>query len=305
MRSYSRFGLEIGRTVNGKETASETECVLFPRPSFFSKTKNAPALANEPFDGSIVQSVPVSENAPVEIHKPSRRERREASAERAKKKAELVHSFRTTFGTTSILTFASRRRAKPWVPSSTSSTTSTMTQVKDDHIKREDTLKMFYDIPNIRTTIAVRQPTVLQWKSSQEGMILLQTFQPDSWIGLSMLKMLQFGRKELIRSCMLDPQRELPARPNWGSRDSSDRGANSQSNSSSQRREQSGPRGKKEQADDHHPGRASREEEPTSRWDSFGVLGLGLDATEMEVKTAYRMLALQNHPDKIDLNELA
>ena len=81
--------MHIGRTVNGKETASKTECVFFPRPSFFSKTKNAPALANEPFDGSIVQSVPVSENAPVEIHKPSWRERREASAERAKKKAEL------------------------------------------------------------------------------------------------------------------------------------------------------------------------------------------------------------------------
>ncbi|EJK66850.1 hypothetical protein THAOC_12184 [Thalassiosira oceanica] len=46
-------------------------------------------LANEPFDGSIVQSVPVAENAPVEIHKPSWSERREASGERAKKKAEL------------------------------------------------------------------------------------------------------------------------------------------------------------------------------------------------------------------------
>ena len=33
-----------------------------------------------------------------------------------------------------------------------------MTQVvKEDQIKREDTLKMFYGIPNIRTTIAVRQ----------------------------------------------------------------------------------------------------------------------------------------------------
>ncbi|EJK69977.1 hypothetical protein THAOC_08706 [Thalassiosira oceanica] len=65
---FARFGLEmhIGRT-----------------------TKNVPALANEPFDGSIVQSVPVAENAPVEIHKPSWRERREASAERAKNKAEL------------------------------------------------------------------------------------------------------------------------------------------------------------------------------------------------------------------------
>ncbi|EJK64055.1 hypothetical protein THAOC_15248 [Thalassiosira oceanica] len=59
------------------------------RQSFFSKKENAPALANEPFNGSIVQSVPVAENAPVEIHKPSWRERREASAERAKKKAEL------------------------------------------------------------------------------------------------------------------------------------------------------------------------------------------------------------------------
>ncbi|EJK56581.1 hypothetical protein THAOC_23504, partial [Thalassiosira oceanica] len=66
------------------------------------------------------------------------------------------------------------------------------------------------------------------------------------------------------------------------------------------------------------------EEEPTSRqwnpesqkvsdgtfFDSFGVLGLGLDATEMDVKTAYRMLALQYHPDpdkntRTALNELA
>ena len=88
---FACFGLEmhIGRTANGKETASKTECVFFPRPSYFSKKKNAPALTNEPFDGSIVQSVPVAKSAPVEKHTPSFWERREASAERAKKKAEL------------------------------------------------------------------------------------------------------------------------------------------------------------------------------------------------------------------------
>ncbi|EJK60033.1 hypothetical protein THAOC_19683 [Thalassiosira oceanica] len=45
-----------------------------------------------------------------------------------------------------------------------------MTQVKvqDDHIKREDSLKMFYDITNIRTTIALCQLSFIGWKSSQE-----------------------------------------------------------------------------------------------------------------------------------------
>ena len=115
--------------------------------------------------------------------------------------------------------------------------------------------------------------------------------------------------KELIR-CMLDPQRELPARPNWGSRDSSNRGANSQSISPGQGREQSGPR--QGRTGRRPPPRASREEEPTSRqwdpegvgrnlFDSFGVLGLGLDATEMDVKTAFRMLALRYHPARMTL----
>ena len=45
--------------------------------------------------------------------------------------------------------------------------------------------------------------------------------------------------------------------------------------------------------------------EPTERvgrnlFDSFGVLGLGFDDTEMDVKTAFRMLALRYHPDKND-----
>ena len=88
---FARFGLEmhIGRTVNGKETASKTECVFFPRPSYFSKKKELPVLSNEPFSGLIVESEPVTENALVDKHKPSWRERREASAERARKKAEL------------------------------------------------------------------------------------------------------------------------------------------------------------------------------------------------------------------------
>ncbi|EJK66386.1 hypothetical protein THAOC_12700 [Thalassiosira oceanica] len=199
-----------------------------------------------------------------------------------------------------------------------------MTQVKDDHIKREDTLKMFYNLPNIRTTIAVRQLSFIG-KAVRKSMIL-QTFAPtrlvitaccnhkrssvrpqlhnkdtlasNLQIGLSMLKQDASVWEELIQ-CMLDPQRELPARPNWGSRDSSNRGVNSQSNSSSQRREQSSPR--QERAGRRSPPRASREEEPTRRqwdpegvgrnlFDSFGVLGLGLDATAMDVKTAYRMM---------------
>ncbi|EJK44980.1 hypothetical protein THAOC_36438 [Thalassiosira oceanica] len=76
--------------VNVKETASKTECVFFTRPSFFGKKKSALALTNKPFIGSIVQSAPVIENAPVEKCTPSWRERREVSTERAKKKAELV-----------------------------------------------------------------------------------------------------------------------------------------------------------------------------------------------------------------------
>ena len=48
-----------------------------------------PVLSNEPFSGLIVESEPVAENALVDKHKPSWRERREASAERARKKAEL------------------------------------------------------------------------------------------------------------------------------------------------------------------------------------------------------------------------
>jgi len=221
-----------------------------------------------------------------------------------------------------------------------------MTQVKEDHIKREDILKMFYGIPNIRTTIAVRQlsfigkvvrsntpnlPTRLMItacckhkRSSGRPQLhnkdtlvsnLQLMFERIEYVNVDAtgrlkdwIKYAQDASiwKELIR-CMLDPQRELPARPNWGSRDSSNRGANSQSNSPGQGREQSGPR--QGRTGRRPPPRASREEEPTSRqwdpegvgrnlFDSFGVLGLGLDATEMDVKTAFRMLALQYHPDK-------
>ncbi|EJK71847.1 hypothetical protein THAOC_06672, partial [Thalassiosira oceanica] len=62
---FARFGLEmhIGRTVNGKETASKTECVFFPRPHFF-KEKELPVLSNEPFSGLIVEVVRRSTSRP-------------------------------------------------------------------------------------------------------------------------------------------------------------------------------------------------------------------------------------------------
>ncbi|EJK51086.1 hypothetical protein THAOC_29778 [Thalassiosira oceanica] len=58
--------------------------------------------------------------------------------------------------------------------------------------------------------------------------------------------------------------------------------------------------GKEEQADDHHPELAEKKNQPADNgthkvsvgrnlFDSFGVLGLGLDATEMDAETAYRM----------------
>ena len=168
---------------------------------------------------------------------------------------------------------------------------------------------MFYNIPNIRTTIAVRQlsfigkavrndtpnlPTRLMItaccnhkRSSGRPQLhnkdtlvsnLQLMFERIEYVNIDATGRLQdwikYAQdasvwKELIQ-CMLDPQRELPARPNWGSRDSSNRGANSQSNSSSQRREQSGPR--QERAGRRPPPRASREEEPTRRqWDPEGV----------------------------------
>ena len=69
--------------------------------------------------------------------------------------------------------------------------------------------------------------------------------------------------------------------------------------------------GEKEQEDDRHLEHTEMKNPATDRqwnpegvgrnlFDSFGVLGLGFDATEMDVKTAFRMLALRYHPDKND-----
>ena len=84
-------------------------------------------------------------------------------------------------------------------------------------------------------------------------------------------------------------------------------------NQSDQRQEQSGLR--RERTGRRPPPRAHAEiksdEEPSDRqrnpegggrnlFDSFEVLGLGFDATEMDVKTTFRMLALCYHPDKND-----
>ena len=224
----------------------------------------------------------------------------------------------------------------------------TMTQVQEDHIKREQTREMFYGIADIRTMIAARQlsfigKSVRNSTPNLPARLMItacckhrrpsgrpQLHNKDTFVSnlVLLFKRIEYVNidakgnlkdwikyaqdspiwKELIR-CMLDPQRKLPDRPNWESRNSSNTGANSQSNPTGQRQEQSGPR--RERTGRRPPPRASRDEEPTNRqwnpegvgrnlFDSFGVLGLGFDATEMEVKTAYRMLALRYHPDKND-----
>ena len=224
----------------------------------------------------------------------------------------------------------------------------TMTQVQEDHIKREHIREMFYGIADIRTTIAARQlsfvgkavrnnipglptrlmitaccnhervpgrPQLHNKDTLCNNLVLL--FERVEYVTIdakgSLKDWIKYAQdapiwKDLIR-CMLDPRRKIPDRPNWESRNSSNTGANSQSNQSSQRQDQSGPR--QERTGRRPPPRARRDEEPTNRqwnpegvgrnlFDSFGVLGLGFGATEMDVKTAYRMLALRYHPDKND-----
>ncbi len=161
---------------------------------------------------------------------------------------------------------------------------------------------MFYNIPNIRTTIAVRQlsfigkvvrndtPSLpprlmitaccnhkrspgrpqLQNKDTLVNNIQLM-FERVEFVNIdakgNLKDWMEYAQdasiwKELIR-CMRDPQRELLARPNLGSRNSSNRGTNSQPNPPGQGREQSGPR--QGRTGRQPPPRASREEEPTSR----------------------------------------
>ena len=172
---------------------------------------------------------------------------------------------------------------------------------------------MFYGIPNIRTTIAVRQlsfigkavrnnntpnlPTRLMItaccnleRSRERPQLhlkdtlcnkLVLMFERVEHVNIDVtgrlkdwIKYAQDSPiwKELIQhECMLDPQRKLPARPNWESRDSSNTGANSQPNQSNQRQEQSGPR--QERTGRRPPPRAHRDEEPTNRqWNPEGVV---------------------------------
>ncbi|EJK74607.1 hypothetical protein THAOC_03704 [Thalassiosira oceanica] len=178
-----------------------------------------------------------------------------------------------------------------------------MTQVKDDHIKREDTLKMFYGIPNIRTTIAVRQLSFIGKAVRNDTPNLPTRLMIKACCKHRQSSGLQDGLNHTTKTLLSATYNQT------GEGGIATTEGNCQSNSSSQRREQSGPR--QGRAGRRPPPRASREEEPTSRqndpegvgrnlFDSFGVLGLGLDATEMDVKTVYRMLALQYHPDKND-----
>ena len=176
----------------------------------------------------------------------------------------------------------------------------TMAQVQEDHLKREHTREMFYGIADIRKTIAARQlsfigkavrnPTPdlsarlmitaccnhrrssgrpqLQNKDTLVSNLVL-LFERIEYVNIdakgNLKDWIKYAQdspiwKELIR-CMLDPQRKLPDRPNWESGNSSNTGANSQSNHLTKGR--SNPaHGEKEQADGRHLEQAEMKNPP-------------------------------------------
>ena len=117
--------------------------------------------------------------------------------------------------------------------------------------------------------------------------------------------------KELI-SCLSDPTKELPKQPEWDKRRRSPRDRNRGQGESTQ----SDPPSDSEESNNQDsipPPRNQRRERSNRPWkedqvgvqlyDSYKILGLELDATEIEVKVAYRALARIFHPDKIPNNK--
>ncbi|EJK58317.1 hypothetical protein THAOC_21573 [Thalassiosira oceanica] len=231
------------------------------------KKKNAPTIANKPLDRSIVQCVP--ESAPVEKSTLSYWERREAGAERAKKKAELEKT-----------RYFSLDQTQPIA-------------VKDGFL----TFTMHFKYLGSFISYNLWDDFDIDLCIKKEGQASTVDVREN---------------QELIQ-CMLDPQRELPTltRPNWGSRDSSNievlrivslthlakdgwTGAIRPKEGRTGRRPPPRELAEKKNLPANNGNGTQNECVGRNLFDSFGVLGLGLDATEMHgcensLQAVYRM----------------
>ena len=228
-----------------------------------------------------------------------------------------------------------------------------MSQVMEERISTDQMRERFYNIPDIKTMIAIRQLSFigkvvrsdtpnLPTKSmitaccnhprrfdhgqpqyhNKDTLVdnLKLLFERIEYVKInnqgSIKDWIKYAQhsdiwKELI-SCLKDPTKELPKRPEWDKRRRSPRDRNRGQSESTQ----SDPPSDSEESNNQDsipPPRNQRRERSNRPWkdiqvgvqlyDSYKILGLELDATEIEVKVAYRALARIFHPDKIPNNK--